>query len=62
MTEEKKLWGLFSKRYLLWVIERFGEEKEILSTNCRGKPKCEGDYFINYGKAGNLLKEMEGKR
>lgn len=57
--KEKKLWGLFSKRYLLWVIENFGGKKEILSTNCRGKPKVEGDYVFNYGKAGDLLKKME---
>ena len=57
--EEKKLWGLLSKRYLLWVIKTFGEGKEIQSRSCGGEQKSPGDYVINYGKAGDLLKELE---
>lgn len=50
---------LFSSGYLQYIIDNYGENQEILSTNCNGNPTKPGDYSINYGRAGELKKRAE---
>ena len=45
--------------YLEWVVSEYGEDEEVMSTNCAGKPYYGDDYCLIYGKAGELLKEAQ---
>ena len=51
--------GCFTEEYLRWVIEHFGADQLIQSTNCNSVPRYPGDYCITYGTATELLESLQ---
>ena len=47
-----------TKEYLEWVIQKYGENQQIMSTNCEGNPQQQGDYSYGYGTAKELLQRI----